>query len=107
MNNNTDLCPNGNCFTWNDLKSNFSQIGQDIVDYLYDETSTGANTKTWISTLVSSAGDDLAETITEIKSKWQESVADATSGIQNDVHDAWQDYSPSSVDTDSTTSCVF
>ena len=99
MNNNTDLCPNGNCFTWNDLKSNFSQIGQDIVDYLYDETSTGANTKTWISTLVSSAGDDLAETITEIKSKWQESVADATSGIQNDVHDAWQDYSDKKQET--------
>lgn len=82
---------------------NYSTLGNDVVCFLngncVDENQNPVPTAEWINTLVSMGDDDLAETITEIKSKWQESVADATSGIQNDVHDAWQDYSDKKQET--------
>lgn len=92
------LCPGGSCtLAWDDVKANFSQMGNDIVDFLNDDTynestHTGDNTAPWISTLISGSGTDLSETIAAVKEEWETNVSGATSGIQHDIDQAWDDY---------------
>lgn len=66
----------------------YSDLGDDIINYL-----NGDSTAPWINTLLTNnAGDDLEQTISDVKAEWQDNAADATDGIQKKIDQAWEDY---------------